>query len=158
MLAEPEGELHLQLAATEVVVRLSVSTVAVHSEQADAMWHVKACIVRYVEGWDFRQVNPWTQSFLHRRVLTEFVKWRIRQCSFVVSEKIRLYSLIYCIQDSKGFFVCLCTLWKTWSISIGGLSGRKRNIRELNLFKFRTGIWLTSFAAVCTAFQTRMSR
>lgn len=37
MLAEPEGELHLQLAATEVVVRLSVSTVAVHSEQADAM-------------------------------------------------------------------------------------------------------------------------
>ena len=36
MLAEPDVEQHLQLAATEVVDRHSVSTAAVHLEQADA--------------------------------------------------------------------------------------------------------------------------
>ena len=37
MLAEPDVEQHLQPAATEVADRHSVSTAAVHSEQADAM-------------------------------------------------------------------------------------------------------------------------
>lgn len=37
MLAEPEEEQHLQLAATEVADRLSVSTAVAHLVQADAM-------------------------------------------------------------------------------------------------------------------------
>lgn len=58
MLAEPEGELHFQQAATEVAASHSVRKVADVSEEEDVTSHASSSIVMYAGDWDFRQVNP----------------------------------------------------------------------------------------------------